>query len=166
MVSFEFASYIIAGYFTNVSSYGYLNNQGASGFVSGNSGTVGVSLQTESRIFCGGEIDVTSDQRDKTLVGNLSAQTVLGAIRKLNPLHFIWKPETQKGNNVVAGFFAQEVAQVIPEAVTVHKGARYTDEHTLNYNVLTAYALSAIQGLTKEIEDLRSEIQQLKVGAS
>jgi len=48
-------------------------------------------------------------------------------------------------------------------------------EHTLNYNVLTTYALSAIQGLTlrneeqvarfetltREIEDLRSEIQKI-----
>ena len=149
------------------SGYGYLNSSGTAGYNSGSSGTVNMSLQTEYRIFCGGEIDVTSDQRDKNLIDTLNAQTALSAVMKLNPLHFAWKPETQKGNNVVAGFFAQEVAEAIPEAVIVYEGKRYTDEHTLNYNVLTTYALSAIQALTTEVEDLRSTIQQLtKVGAS
>ena len=132
-------------------------------------------MLTNYRIFCGGEIDVTSDQRDKDFVDTLNAQTSLSAIMKLNPLQFTWKPETQKGNNVIAGFFAQEVAKSIPEAVTIHKGERYSDEHTLNYNVLTTYALSAIQGLslkheenaerfrklTQEIEGLRSEIKRI-----
>lgn len=60
---------------------------------------------------------------------------------------------------MVAGFFAQEVATAIPEAVIVHEGERYSDEHNLNYNVLVTYALSAIQGLAKEVEDLRSQIK-------
>jgi hypothetical protein len=161
---------ITQAYYTSVTGYGYLNSSGAHGYLGGSTGNVPVSLLTLGRIFCGGEIDVYSDQRDKNLVDALNAQTALSTIMKLNPLHYAWKPETKKGNNVVAGFFAQEVAKVIPEAVTVHEGARYPDEHTLNYNVLTTYALSAIQGLTrkhdedvakltKEIEDLRSEIQ-------
>jgi hypothetical protein len=161
---------IQGGTLSSLTGYGYLNSSGSAGYEDGSSGTVGVSLKTSYRIFCGGEIDVYSDQRDKNLVDNLSDQTALSAVMKLNPLHFVWKPETKKGNAIVAGFFAQEVAEVIPEAVTVQGGARYSDEHTLNYNVLTTYALSAIQGLirkhnedvarlAKEIEDLRSEIQ-------
>jgi hypothetical protein len=158
---------IVGSFSSSATGYGYLTAVGTYGYLSGSTGTVNVSLQTSYRIFCGGEIDVYSDQRDKTLIDALSAQTALSAIMKLNPLHFAWKPETQKGNNVVAGFFAQEVAKAIPEAVIVHEGARYTDEYNLNYDVLTTYALSAIQCLTKEVEALRSEMKRLsKVGAS
>jgi hypothetical protein len=151
----------------NITGYGYLNNSGSHGYNSGNSGTVSVSLLTYYRIFCGGELDVFSDQRDKEFVETLNSQTALNAIMNLKPLHFVWKPETQKGNNVIAGFFAQEVAESIPESVTVYAGSRYSDEHALNYNVLTTYALSAIQGLAKEVKDLRSQIESFtKAGAS
>jgi hypothetical protein len=157
----------ITSYYTaNTSGYGYLNSAGSFGYSGNNTGNVNVSLQTSYRIFCGGEIDVYSDQRDKNLIDTLNGQTALNAVVKLNPLHFAWKPETQKGDHVIAGFFAQEVARAIPEAVIVHKGERYTDEHTLNYNVLTTYALSAIQSLKKEIENLQSEIKsQIRSGA-
>jgi len=170
---------VIAGSFAGgVTGYGYLNSAGSVGYSNTNTGNVNISLQTSYRIFCGGEIDVYSDQRDKNLVEALSDQTSLNAIMKLNPLHFAWKPETQKGDNVVAGFFAQEVAKAIPEAVTVYEGERYADEHSLNYNVLTTYALSAIQcltlrhnedadRLTRELEELRSEIKRIvKLGVS
>lgn len=56
----------------------------------------------------------TAIKETTNLIDTLSAQTAISAIMKLNPLHFAWKPETQKGTNVVAGFFAQEVAKVIP----------------------------------------------------
>lgn len=149
------------------SSYGYLNSSGAQGYQSGSSGNVNLSLYTAGRIFCGGEIDVYSDQRDKNFVETLNAQTALSAVNKLNPLHFSWKTETQRENGIVAGFFAQEVARAIPEAITVYEGKRYPDEHTLNYNILTTYALSAIQGLAKEVGDLRLQIRRLsKAGAS
>jgi hypothetical protein len=159
------------------SSYGYLKSDGTCGY-SNQVMDAMVSIQTTNRILCGEQIDVLSDQRDKILIDTLNAETSLDAIKKLAPLHFVWKPETKKGEGVVAGFFAQEVAQAIPEAVTMHKGERYSDEHTLNYNVLTTYALSAIQGLnnhyqdnakkidvlTEEIRDLRAMIQQLTKG--
>ena len=113
---------ITQAYFTSVTGYGYLHSDGSHGYLGTSTGTVGVSLKTSNRIFCGGEIDVYSDQRDKDFVDTLSTQTALCTIMKLNPLQFTWKPETKKGNNVVAGFFAQEVAKAIPEAVTVHEG--------------------------------------------
>ncbi len=147
------------------SSYGYLNSNGTTGQSIGWLGNI--SLWAYYGIFCGGEIAVSSDQRDKNLVETLSPKTALSAITKLNPLHFAWKPETKKGNNIVAGFFAQEVAEIVPEAVTVYKSSTHADEHTLNYNMLTTYALSAIQGLAKEVENLRSQLQQAtKIGAS
>jgi hypothetical protein len=163
-VDFQSPIYLSQTTSTSVSGYGYLNYLGQQGYISGNSGTVGVALQTNGRIFCSGEIDVYSDQRDKNLIDNLSAQTSLKAVMKLNPKHFTWKPETKKGDNVLAGLFAQEVAAAIPEAVTVYGGKRYPDEHTLNYNILTTYALSAIQGLAKEVEEVRSQVQRL-IGA-
>lgn len=151
---------ITGTFMTSTSSYGYLNSSGGHGYISGNSGNVWVSLQTSGRIFCGGEIDCTSDQRDKYLVDTLNSTVALEAVKNLTPLHFTWKPQTNKGKSTLAGFYAQEVAKVIPEAVTVYQTERYTDEHTLNYNVLLAYATSAVQELLKRIEALENQLKQ------
>ena len=149
---------------SNKSNYAYYSSSGIPGTSSG-PGNFAVSLFTDGCIFCGGEVIVYSDQRDKNLVDTLNAKTALNAVLKLNPLHFAWKHEAQKGTAAIAGLFAQEVAKAIPDAVIFYEGERYNDEYALNYNVLTTYALSAIQGLAKEVEDLRAQIQLSKAGA-
>ena len=75
--------------------YGYLSSTG-SGFINGYTGNVPVSLTTFSRIICGAEIDVYSDERDKNLVENLSAQTALSAVMRLNPIHFAWNQKLKR----------------------------------------------------------------------
>ena len=52
---------------TSVTGYGYLSSSSTNncGYLSGNTNTVNVSLQTNGRIFCSGEIDVYSDQREQ-----------------------------------------------------------------------------------------------------
>jgi Chaperone of endosialidase len=57
---------------------------------------------------------VASDERLKT---NLTALTRNGAIMKLKPRLYNWKPEAKHDTRKHAGFVAQEVRQVFPEAV-------------------------------------------------
>ena len=130
-------------------NYGYLDSDGnvSSG---GATGDVPVSLRTAGRAFIGGEIDVLSDMRLKNFVDDISPDVALKAVGDLVPLHFQWK----SGGNVVAGFFAQDVGKIIPEAVTVVPTAQFSDQYMLNYNILTTYALAAIQELNKKINSL------------
>jgi len=136
-------------------NYGYLSSDGiaASGTDTGN---VPVSLHTAGRAFIGGEIDVLSDKRLKNLVDNISPAVALKAVNALSPVHFQWKSEEERGSQVIAGFFAQDVGAIIPEAVTIVPSAILSDQYMLNYNILTTYALAAIKELDAKIQDLNT----------
>ncbi len=131
---------------------------GTHGDLTNNSGTVAVGLRVTSRIVCESEIDAFSDRRLKNLVARLNPEKALKAINNLSPLQYRWKPELNKGNKLTAGFFAQEVGPVIPEAVYTINGKHYPDEHYLTYDVLHAYEVAAIQQLSKEIKELRKSV--------
>ena len=156
-------------------NYEYIS-QTTTGHIAGNSGNVPISIYSVGRIICASEIDVTSDKRLKDTVDHISPEFALAAITKLRPVHFYWKKEVSKDQNEVAGFYAQEVHSIIPEAVTIMPGVHFKDEHTLNYDMLTTYAIGAIQQQQKliesqktvaetqqaTIEELRKEIEILK----
>ena len=153
---------------TSYSNYEYMTSS-ATGNLAGSSGSIGVSLYAQGRILCASEIDVTSDRRLKDTFGNINPQYALAAITKLKPVHFRWKKDVSKDQALIAGFYAQEVHQVIPEAVTITQGMHFADEHTLNYDMLTTYAIAAIQEQQKMIEEEKktasaaSDAQQAKL---
>jgi hypothetical protein len=152
----------ISGYeSTSYSGYEYVSGAsgGAVAYNTDGSGTAYVSLETAGRIYSLGEIDVSSDQRLKTLIDYIDPAVALSAVEKLKPLHFQWRPEAKQGNLVTAGLFAQEVAKVIPESVMVFKG-RYDDEHALNYDALIVYGLAAIQKLSEEIKEIKQVLKE------
>jgi hypothetical protein len=144
--------------YNSLSAFAYLTADGNVGYIAGSGGVVPVSLFTAYRILVGGEIDVISDMRLKEDVALLNGGTALSAIKKLQPRHFKWKQSTKKGDAVVAGFYAQDLKEIIPEAVTQLKGQDFDDEYAMNYNMVTTYSIAAIQQLSKENERLQTQL--------
>lgn len=101
--------------------------------------------------------DTTSDARYKRDVAALPAQAALSVLMRLRPSTWAWKDDGRRG----AGFVAQEVLGVLPEAVReVGDGE---DRHlALNYQMLHAYEVSMLQTHETELERLRSRVNQLE----
>jgi hypothetical protein len=84
----------------------------------------------------------------------------LDKIKKLNPITYTWKsvkPNTP--NKRCIGLIAEEVDQVIPEVVQYDKD---DTPESLEYSTLTAVLVAAMQEQQKLIEELRTEINNLK----
>ena len=101
--------------------------------------------------------DTTSDARYKRDVAALPAQAALAVLMRLRPSTWAWKDDGRRG----AGFIAQEVLGVLPEAVREVGGGE--DRHlALNYQMLHAYEVSALQTHETELERLRGRVNQLE----
>lgn len=101
--------------------------------------------------------DTTSDARYKRDVASLPAQAALAVLMRLRPSTWAWKDDGRRG----AGFIAQEVLGVLPEAVREVGGGE--DRHlALNYQMLHAYEVSALQTHETELERLRGRVNQLE----
>jgi hypothetical protein len=119
----------------------------------------------------GGSWTATSDSRLKDNVTNLTG--ALSKITSLRPVQYTWK-YAATGEPTV-GFIAQEVAQVLPNAVktttpTQAQKALIPDNKLLSVgfqNDMTAYLVAAIQELNATINTQAAQIAalQAKVGA-
>lgn len=101
--------------------------------------------------------DTTSDARYKRDVAALPAQAALAVLMRLRPSTWAWKDDGRRG----AGFVAQEVMGVLPEAV--REVGNGEDRHlALNYQMLHAYEVSMLQTHETELERLRGRVNQLE----
>lgn len=75
---------------------------------------------------------------------------------KLRPVKYVMKAD--KLEKVQVGFIAQEVQEVIPEVVVEHDDGLLS----MDYSRITAHLVKAMQEQQRLIEELRSEIEQLK----
>ena len=132
--------------------------------------TAGVNSATNAYLFYGdgtanktggGSWGSVSDARLKDNVVPLTG--ALDKINALNPVSYTWKIETS--NNPTVGFIAQEVENVLPNAVTRHKPTEaesqfITDQtYTVGFQAdMTAYLVGAIKELTAEIEALKAKV--------
>ena len=82
-----------------------------------NEGTVGSITQDGSNMHYGGTSDYRSKQDDVAIDNGITK------VKQLRPIRFKWKADTSR---VVDGFFAHEVASVVPEAVKGEKDAVVT----------------------------------------
>jgi trimeric autotransporter adhesin len=114
-----------------------------------------VSIRASNNIIAP-EVDVTSDQRMKNWVADISPRRGLEVIERLRPLQYTWKkyPGHNMGPGLKAGFFAQEVEKYIPEAITILPDV-FKDERHLDYEMVIPYTVSAIQELKAENDNLR-----------
>ena len=112
----------------------------------------------------GGSWSSISDARLKDNVAPLT--DALAKINALNPVNYSWKIETTEPT---VGFIAQEVQNILPNAVTRHKPSELesqfiSDEtYTLGFQAdMTAYLVGAIKELKVIVDAQAVEIEALK----
>jgi len=125
-------------------------------------------------IYCPGNIVAYwSDVRLKENIEILSFGTGIEIINKLKPSKFNWKESAKEYNDTIEagkeeiGLIAQEVQEVIPDAVIQNKAGvpahgRGEAYYTINYNKITPYLVQAIKDLNEKINQLETEIKKLK----
>jgi trimeric autotransporter adhesin len=121
-----------------------------------------------------------SDKRLKKDIKDMSDDYGLGAIMKLRPIQFTWKDKTSSEKlGPQIGLIAQEVEQVIPEAVdtmpnkeiTREDGTKETIENpkSVTYQNLVVPLIKSVQDLKalndaqqREIDALKEQVKQLQ----
>jgi len=132
-------------------SYAYLNSAGSTGLV--NNGTADYSIYASDRIAAT-EFNAFSDSRIKKNVTDINDSSALEKIRLLEPKIYNYIDEKQRGTSNVYGFIAQEVANVLPYAVTVGHGDIpniLTNSNVIvteNSNVIELHLDTPVEGLT------------------
>jgi hypothetical protein len=104
---------------TNISGLSYAwyayNNGNASYDCCGSSGCY--SIKASNRILAE-EFNAISDRRIKEIIGISETRNDLETINKLRVTLYHYKDMVGKGNNMKQGFIAQEVEEVVPDAVS------------------------------------------------
>ena len=75
----------------------------------------------DGRVLCTEGLFVTSDERIKTNITDISDNEALTQFRLLKPKTYNYKDTIGRTNKKVFGFLAQDVREVIPEAVSLQK---------------------------------------------
>jgi len=98
-------------------TYGYLNSNGQTGTAGPQ--TNGYSIKASHRIMAT-EFNAVSDRRIKTNIRWSNNASDLQKIVNLKVSEYNYIDSIGKGNTLQKGFIAQEVEQIIPEAVNIH----------------------------------------------
>ena len=96
----------------------------------------------------------TSSERYKTNITPLPKQSDI--INKLNPVTFNWKDET-KGNGVQYGLIAEEVLNIIPDAVETNDDGT---AEAISYTKLVPILIKAVQELQMEVNELKEKLNK------
>jgi hypothetical protein len=104
----------------------------------------------------------TSDVRLKNELARFELGSSIEKIKKLSPVLFSWNEKSQTPGKIELGFFAQEIKEIIPEAVWIHKSENFEDEHVLEYNAIFTTAIGAIQDQQRIIESQEETIKSLE----
>lgn len=93
-----------------------------------------------------------SDARIKTDISSLNSGVCLERISMLSPCSFTMTTD----NTRRTGLVAQEVMQIIPDAIAVknNDALGISDFHYIDYNVIVGYLIGAIQELDKKVKSL------------
>lgn len=157
------------------------------GIVRGDQYVAGASFCDASATYCSSAYGLWyvhtyyySDKRLKKDIKDMSDDYGLGAIMKLRPVQFAWKDKTSSEKlGPQIGLIAQEVEQVIPEAVdtmpskeiTTADGTKETIENpkSVTYQNLVVPLIKSVQDLKtlndaqqKEIDALKEQVKQLQ----
>ena len=144
------AKLVVNGSVSTSLSYGWLNSSGNTGTASGSNP---YSIYANQRI-AGVEFNAHSDSRIKKNVVDINDSSALDKIRLLEPKIYNYIDEKQRGTSNVYGFIAQEVANVLPYAVTVSTGdipnilTNSNVSVTSDSNVLELRLDTTVEGLT------------------
>ena len=95
---------------------------------------------------------------DKRLKKNIqSIENGLEVVEKLNPVKFDFKDD-QRDDSYESGFIAQEVKELIPQAITEDENGFLA----LGMNSITPYLAGAIKELSDKIKKLEARIKELE----
>ena len=112
--------------------------------------------------------NTTSDYRTKRDVKEMDYKVSYEKLKKIKPCHYKFiKDETNREHS---GFIAHELKEIIPSCVTGEKDAFHLDKNgnkvddyqAVDYSKLVPDLVCVVQGLMKEIEELKDEIKLLK----
>ena len=136
-------------------------NDGLIGFLNSGGGWASYTDNSGNFAAIGNVIAYASDKRLKTNIRPVSV-TPLADLLKLSGVRFEWREDTHqpmKGTDV--GLIAQEVEEVLPEAVA---DAPFDNTYkTIKMNQqITALMVEAIKELTAEVAVLKAELRVLK----
>lgn len=120
------------------------------------------SLTANGDITATGTITPGSDARIKDNQKDILPEEAMDVVSRLKPKTWDWNARTDNAGKKAAGLVAQEVAEVVPEAVVVGEALGFKDFHSLNYNAIQGYEIAAIKGLIEEVKTLRKELAELK----
>jgi hypothetical protein len=135
--------------------------------VNENTGNVGIGttspsykLHVNGTAYASGAAGALSDIRHKKEVTDLSFSGI-DIIERLRPVSFLWKePEDSGMEGTQMGFIAQEVEEVLPEAVLTMDNEEETKG--LKYNSFIPVLVKAVKEQQEEIESLKKRIIDLE----
>jgi hypothetical protein len=104
----------------------------------------------------------TSDMRLKTELARVKNGTALDKILKLSGVLFQWNEKSPNHGMVELGLFAQEVKEVIPEAVIKSKSNNFDDELSLDWKPITTMLIEAVKDQNEIIVNQKDKIQELE----
>ena len=108
----------LAGYVNRDMTARYYNSSG------GNATTTAsrpLSVYAQHHIRCS-ELQVESDRRIKTYISDVDDSSALTLLRKIKPRTYGYVDKVHNGEGHVYGFIAQEIKELIPDAVDVSEG--------------------------------------------
>jgi hypothetical protein len=116
------------------------------------------SVSVGGTLYCNQNIYAFSDRRKKTHIYTID--NALGKVLQLRGVYYHrTDPEPDDVGRRELGVIAQEVLEVLPEAV---KHSDDTDEYSVSYGNMAGIFIEAIKDLKKEIDELRAELNTLK----
>ena len=128
----------------------------------GNNGSVlvfqrsGTDEGSVSVTTTGTTYNTTSDIRLKTDINPIADAT--DKLMAMNAVTHKWKADPDA--DAVHGFIAQEMQEIVPEAVS--KGDNEDDMWSMDYGRITPVLVAALQDAHKKIEELAAEVAKLK----
>jgi hypothetical protein len=147
----------IEGYYTNGGTLSFRVRDTGEGYFAGNVGigttTPAFTLDVNGTARATTLLE-TSSERYKTNIIPLPSQ--LDTINKLNPVTFNWKDET-KGNGTQYGLIAEEVLNIIPDAVETNDDGT---AEAISYTKLVPILIKAVQELQKEVNELKEKLNK------
>jgi hypothetical protein len=95
-----------------------------------------------------------SDERTKRGIEPLDGKNSADFLRALNPVSYV----IQSTGDATVGFVAQDVEKLDPRlvAVTAH------GQRSLDYRGISVHAVSALQGMQKELDEMRATVRALE----
>jgi hypothetical protein len=104
-----------------------------------------------------------SDIRKKKLIENISGESSLNLLNKINPINFLWKKDhnNPKNGNKLIGYIAQELKKIIPEMVHHNTSIdEETGEKHDDYFINQSYIIPYLHAAIKQLYNLIKEIQK------